>query len=138
MQGDAARCVLGFLPLSGADFDIHLSSETSPWPDTALGGSRARVAAFERDGGATLRKPVTLVDRAIALCNLRGPDYNPGYEPARAGSTWTVCQMDEKKGFYRSVSERVYLLPLLPEVRLEPARGRVPEKQTRRTSESFI
>ncbi|KAJ1166262.1 hypothetical protein NDU88_006673 [Pleurodeles waltl] len=43
-----------------------------------------------------------------------------------------------RKGFYRSVSECVYLLPLLPEVRLEPARGRVPEKQTRRTSESFI
>ncbi|KAJ1150020.1 hypothetical protein NDU88_002818 [Pleurodeles waltl] len=77
-------------------------------------------------------------DRAIALCNLRGSDYNPGYEPARAGSTWTHFRMDEKRSFYISVSERMYLLALLPEVRLEPARGRVPEKQTRRTSESFI
>ncbi|KAJ1206522.1 hypothetical protein NDU88_001927 [Pleurodeles waltl] len=77
-------------------------------------------------------------DRAIVLCNLRGPNYYPGYEPARTGSTWTFCQKEEKKGINKSVSERVYLLPLLPEVRLEPARGRVPEKQTRRTSESII
>ncbi|KAJ1107005.1 hypothetical protein NDU88_009230 [Pleurodeles waltl] len=104
-----------------------------------MGAARMLIlVVYSHKQGTQLRKPVTLVDRAIALCNLRGPDYNPGYEPARAGSTWTVCQMDEKKGFYRSVSERVYLLPLLPEVRLEPARGRVPEKQTRRTSESFI